>query len=46
MSMVEVKWNPSDKELRQFGWLKVAQGVTTVEEVMRVTTADDEGGFD
>lgn len=28
--------------LRQFGWMKVAEGVTTVEEVMRVTTADME----
>ncbi|MGB8356080.1 MAG: GspE/PulE family protein, partial [Chthoniobacteraceae bacterium] len=28
--------------LRQFGWLKVAEGVTTVEEVMRVTAADGE----
>ena len=28
--------------LRQFGWFKVAEGVTTIEEVMRVTTADDE----
>jgi len=28
--------------LRQFGWLKVSEGVTTIEEVMRVTTADGE----
>jgi general secretion pathway protein E/type IV pilus assembly protein PilB len=28
--------------LRQFGWLKVADGTTTIDEVLRVTTADDE----
>ena len=28
--------------LRQFGWFKVAEGVTTIDEVMRVTTADGE----
>ena len=28
--------------LRQFGWLKVAEGVTTIDEVMRVTTGDGE----
>ncbi|HEY0791705.1 MAG TPA: GspE/PulE family protein [Chthoniobacterales bacterium] len=26
--------------LRQYGWSKVAEGVTTIEEVVRVTTAD------
>lgn len=28
--------------LRQFGWLKVAEGITTIDEVVRVTTADEE----
>ena len=28
--------------LRQFGWMKVIEGVTTVDEVMRVTTSDVE----
>jgi len=28
--------------LRQFGWLKIAEGVTTLEEVMRVTSAGEE----
>jgi type II secretory ATPase GspE/PulE/Tfp pilus assembly ATPase PilB-like protein len=30
--------------LRQFGWMKVAEGVTTIDEVMRVTTAEGENG--
>jgi type II secretory ATPase GspE/PulE/Tfp pilus assembly ATPase PilB-like protein len=28
------------KTLRQDGWVKVSQGITTIDEVLRVTKAD------
>jgi len=30
------------RTLRENGWEKVKEGVTTIEEVLRVTDADDE----